>query len=178
MRKLLVITLFGAGFGLLVSCSGNSTTAAETKAKADSLKALNAEAAAMAASDHALIHPPDTAYSGDYVDRYQNGVIKFTGFYRFGKRHGEWMAFYLNGEKWSQCFFDKGQKHGASNIFYPNGKPQITGWNKHDLKDSLWVFYDTLGVETDRKYFRNDVEVALPAGMEKKPAPAAPKRAK
>ncbi|MDF2450005.1 MAG: variant repeat protein [Bacteroidota bacterium] len=107
------------------------------------------------------IVPPDADYTGDYIDKYPNGVIKFSGFFRFGKRHGEWMAFYENGLKWSDCFYDQGKKHGATTVFHPNGKTFYTGWYKNDLKDSLWLFYDSLGKEVDRRAYRNDIETGL-----------------
>jgi hypothetical protein len=31
----------------------------------------------------------------------------------------------------------------------------------NDLRDSLWLFYDTLGKEIDRHAFRNDIETGL-----------------
>ena len=55
-----------------------------------------------------LIEPPDTNYSGDYLVKWENGNTKFKGFYRFGKRHGQWLAFYANGIMWSECFYYKG----------------------------------------------------------------------
>lgn len=131
--------------------------------KQDSLKALqktDSQKVASALSKY-LIQPPDTDYTGDYIDKYPNGVIKFTGFFRFGERHGEWMAFYENGIKWSDCFYDKGKKHGATMVYHPNGKLYYSGWYKNDLRDSLWLFYDTLGKEIDRHAFRSGVETGL-----------------
>ncbi|MGZ3932338.1 MAG: toxin-antitoxin system YwqK family antitoxin, partial [Bacteroidia bacterium] len=90
-----------------------------------------------------LIEPPDTAYTGDYVDKYENGNTKFKGYFRFGKRHGQWLAFYPTGLLWSECFYDKGLRQGANNVYYENGEPRYKGWYKHDLRDSLWTFYNT-----------------------------------
>lgn len=141
---------------VLLACTGHVTDSPAPAA--DSIKSAQAEAPKKNVD---FIQPPDTDYTGDYVDRYKNGVIKFTGFFRFGKRHGQWMAFYINGEKWSECFYDKGIKQGASNVFYPNGIPQFRGWYKNDLKDSTWTFYDTLGRVIEVKHFRNDEELPL-----------------
>lgn len=108
-----------------------------------------------------LIVAPDTDYTGDYMDRYPNGIIKFTGFFRFGERHGQWMAFYDNGIKWSECFYDKGKKHGASIVYHPNGKINYSGWFKNDMRDSLWIFYNEEGKEIDRRAYKNDQETGL-----------------
>lgn len=109
-----------------------------------------------------LIEPPDSDYTGDYLDKYENGNTKFKGFFRFGKRHGQWVAFYANGLMWSECFYDKGLRHGANNVYYENGNPRYKGWYKDDIRDSLWIFYDVSGIEQKRALFRNGEEVPLP----------------
>src|SRR6187431_791216 len=54
------------------------------KHRADSLKKLNP----------LLILPPDSTYSGEYTDKYDNGIVKFRGGFRFGEKHGQWFSFY------------------------------------------------------------------------------------
>lgn len=143
---------------LFVSCkSGNS----EDKLNQDSLKLaekLKAHQAEKAKNVY-LIEPPDTSYTGDYLDKYENGNVKFKGFFRFGKRHGQWMAFYANGILWSECFYDKGARDGANNVYFESGKPRFKGWYKNDLRDSVWVFYDEYGREVRKARFKNDEEV-------------------
>lgn len=145
---------------LFSNCKSNGSSDSE-KLKQDSLqKAATAPTVANEYSQY-LISPPDTDYTGDYIDKYPNGVIKFTGFFRFGQRHGQWMAFYENGIKWSECFYDKGKRYGSSMVYYPDGKLQYSGWFKKDLKDSLWFFYDKSGKEIDKRAFRNGEETGL-----------------
>ncbi len=146
---------------LLPNCK-NSISDAERQ-KQDSINAEIKKDSIQLASElnKYLIQPPNPDYTGDYVDKYANGIIKFTGFFRFGKRHGEWMAFYENGLKWSDCFYDKGKKHGSTMVYHPNGKLFYSGWYKNDLRDSLWLFYDTLGKEIDRHAFKDDIETGL-----------------
>ncbi|MBI3521368.1 MAG: hypothetical protein HY062_18665 [Bacteroidetes bacterium] len=146
---------------LFTNCKSHGTSTEQMKQ--DSVKALMKADSQKIANElnKYLIQPPDTDYTGDYIDKYPNGIIKFTGFFRFGKRHGEWMAFYENGIKWSDCFYDKGKKHGATMVYHPNGKLYYSGWYKNDLRDSLWLFYDSLGKEVDRHAFRNDIETGL-----------------
>ena len=133
------------------------------KVKQDSLKAIsNADSLKIATElKKYLITPPDPDYTGDYIDKYPNGVIKFTGFFRFGQRHGQWMAFYENGLKWSECFYDKGLKHGSTQVFYSNGNLNYSGWYKQDQKDSLWFWYDEKGKEVDKRAYRIGVETGL-----------------
>lgn len=107
------------------------------------------------------IQPPNPDYSGDYVEKYDNGIVKFTGYFRFGQRHGQWIAFYDNGLKWSECSYDKGNKHGQSIVYYPNGQIQYAGWYKDDVKDSLWVFYNEQGKVLEKRAFRNGEETGL-----------------
>jgi antitoxin component YwqK of YwqJK toxin-antitoxin module len=144
---------------LFANCN-NSHNAEAEKAKLDSLKTDGSQNVTSAYSKY-LISPPDTDYTGDYIDKYPNGVIKFSGFFRFGERHGQWMAFYENGVKWSECFYDKGKKHGSTMVYHPNGKLFYSGWYKNDLKDSLWFYYDTIGKEVDKRAYRNDIETGL-----------------
>ncbi len=161
-KNIFLFTLLVAFVYFFSNCNGNGSSSAE-QLKQDSIKAkIKADSQKIANElNKYLIAPPDADYTGDYVDKYSNGVIKFSGFFRFGQRHGQWMAFYENGTKWSDCFYDKGKKHGASMVYHPNGKLYYSGWYKNDLKDSLWLFYDTLGKEVDRHAFRNGVETGL-----------------
>jgi antitoxin component YwqK of YwqJK toxin-antitoxin module len=153
---LFVFVSFVAG----LSCkSGGSAE----KEKEDSLKAqAKLEQARLDKKKNPyLIEPPDTSYTGEYIDKYDNGNVKFRGWFRFGQRHGQWMAFYANGLLWSECFYDKGLRHGANNVYYENGLPNYKGWYKNDLRDSLWIFYDAYGNEARRAMFKNDEEVPV-----------------
>ncbi len=148
-------------FAVLVSC--NSGTEKET-AKKDSLQQADQidTAAVQKELNKYIIEPPDSNYTGDYLTKCENGNVKYKGFFRFGKRHGQWIAFYANGIMWSECFYDKGLRHGANNVFFENGKPRYQGWFSNDQRDSVWVFYDQFGAEARRVHFKNDQEVAPP----------------
>ena len=163
MKKISVVVsvIFICLTVLFANCKSGSAEA--EKVKQDSLKAIsNVDSLKIATElNKYLITPPDPDYTGDYIDKYPNGVIKFTGFFRFGQRHGQWMAFYDNGLKWSECFYDKGLKHGSTQVFYPNGNLNYSGWYKQDQKDSLWFWYDDKGKEVDRRAYRMGVETGL-----------------
>ncbi|MBX3164964.1 MAG: hypothetical protein KF900_10835 [Bacteroidetes bacterium] len=127
----------------------DSVSKAEQKRVSDSLKRGNP----------LLILPPDSEYTGTYIDKYPSGIVKFKGFYRFGERHGQWFSFYPNGLMWSEMHYDKGLRHGVNNTFYLNGKPRYTGFYKNDKRDSIWTFYDTLGNLAEKVLMKNDREV-------------------
>jgi hypothetical protein len=146
---------------IVIGISGCNGGKEKETAKQDSLQPANQidTAAVQKELNKYLIEPPDTNYTGDYLAKYENGNVKFKGFFRFGKRHGQWIAFYANGIMWSECFYDKGVKQGANNVYYENGKPRYIGWFKHDLRDSVWMFYDQFGKEARRILFKDDIDV-------------------
>ncbi len=116
------------------------------KARVDSLKKRNP----------LLILPPDSNYSGDYIDKYDNGIVKFRGTFRFGERHGQWFSFYPNGILWSELHFDKGLRNGPNTAFFENGKPRYTGFYKDDLVDSTWTYYDSTGTKVEELNYKNN----------------------
>ncbi len=156
----LLATVFVCFSLLFTNCKSSQTE--DSQAKQDSLTgAANTKTIAINDYNKYAISPPDTDYTGDFLEKYPNGIIKFQGFYRFGLRHGQWMSFYENGEKWSETFYDKGKRQGATNVYYLSGKLHYAGWYKNDLRDSLWLFYDETGKEIDRRAYREDQETGL-----------------
>ena len=85
-----------------------------------------------------------------------NGIKKFIGFFRFGKRHGQWLSFFPNGNAWSEMHYDKGLRHGPNTVYFENGKIRYSGFYKFDKQDSLWIFYDTLGKVAEKVIYKND----------------------
>lgn len=160
--KQTVITILTACAVFVWACSGDAAkektlSAAEQKiqdslslisqkAKVDSLKKLNP----------LLILPPDSNYSGEYIDKYENGIVKFRGLFRFGERHGQWFSFYPNGFMWSELHFDKGLKNGPNITYYENGKIRYSGFYKQDMVDSTWVYFDSTGTKVEELTYRNN----------------------
>ena len=161
MKPLVISSCIFLSLALLISSCNNNTTENSEKVNKDSLNKVAASNKLANELSKYLIVPPDSDYTGDYVDKYPNGIIKFNGFFRFGKRHGQWMAFYENGIKWSECFYDKGKKNGSTMVYHPNGNLYYSGWYKQDEKDSLWFFYDDKGKELDRRAYRLGEETGL-----------------
>jgi antitoxin component YwqK of YwqJK toxin-antitoxin module len=113
----------------------DSLSRAEQRLRNDSLKKTNP----------LLILPPDSEYTGSYVDKYPGGITKFRGYYRFGQRHGQWVSFYPTGLPWSEMHYDKGLKQGPNIAYYENGKIRYTGFFKNDQQDSVWTYFDSTG---------------------------------
>jgi hypothetical protein len=151
---LLTLTLFACKEGVQNSNeitaddkhAADSVSKAQQKRVSDSLKRLNP----------LLILPPDSEYTGDYVDKYKTGIIKFKGFYRFGQRHGIWMSFFPNGLKWSELHYDKGLREGPNVTYFENGKIRYEGFYKNDQQDSVWTYYDTSGALVEKVLYKND----------------------
>jgi antitoxin component YwqK of YwqJK toxin-antitoxin module len=97
--------------------------------------------------------PPDSNYTGDFFEKYNNGIIKVRGYFRFGKKSGKWMYFFPNGLMWSEAFFDNDKMHGESNVYHPNGKLMYTGNYNHDVPIGKWMFYDSSGVLANQKVY-------------------------
>ncbi|HXU28682.1 MAG TPA: hypothetical protein VN698_15745 [Bacteroidia bacterium] len=89
--------------------------------------------------------PPDSDYTGELFQKYESGVVKTKGYFRFGKRHGQWFYFYPNGLIWSEALYDNGKMNGHSKVYYENGKPYYEGDYKQDVAIGLWHYYDTTG---------------------------------
>lgn len=124
----------------------DSLSKLEQKRRGDSLKQKNP----------LLIIPPDSNYTGDYVDKYETGIVKFKGFFRFGKRHGQWMSFYPSGLAWSEMHYDKGLREGPNIAYYNGGGKRYEGFYKNDMRDSTWCYYDSIGKMIEKVEFKNN----------------------
>ncbi len=138
---------------LFSACSSSSDENASQIKKQDSLAKIN--------GSKNPIEAPDTSYTGDFIEKYPNGIIKYSGYFRFGKRHGLWRSFYENGELWSECYYHEGFKNGSYKINTTQGITKIKGWHKNNLKDSLWFFYDDSGKLLQKTAFKNDAVTVI-----------------
>ena len=89
--------------------------------------------------------PPDSDYTGELFQKYESGVVKTKGYFRFGKRHGQWFYFYPHGFIWSEALYDNGKMNGHSKVYYENGKLYYEGNYKQDVAVGVWNYYDTSG---------------------------------
>src|SRR4051812_15227410 len=104
MIRISIFSLFAVV--LLIACgpSGHTET---NEAVNDSISRAqqNAHNDSLKKKNPLLIVPPDSTYTGDYTDKYPNGIIKFRGQFRFGERHGQWMSFFPDGKLWSEMHY-------------------------------------------------------------------------
>ena len=124
----------------------DSVSKVQQKYVVDSLKKINP----------LLMMPPDSSFTGDYIDKYPNGIIKFKGYYRFGKRHGQWISFYENGLPWSEMHFDKGVRSGVNITYFETGKERYKGVYKNDKRDSIWMYFDSIGNLAEKLLYKDD----------------------
>ena len=158
MKKIFLLIPFLSLFAF-TSCNNSSKELSEEeKHGVDSLSKLEQRkrADSLRKTNPLIIVPPDSTYTGDYTDRYPNGLVKFKGFYRFGERHGMWLSFYPTGIAWSEMHYDKGLRHGPNITYYETGKIRYSGFYKNDGKDSIWSYYDTLGQIAEKVLFKDD----------------------
>lgn len=157
MRKIVLIFL-----SLLIVVSCNNKTEAEdpeiNKRVTDSVSKVQQKKVvdSLKAKNPLLIMPPDSNYTGEYVDKYNTGITKFKGTYRFGKKHGQWISFYPTGIAWSELHFDKGLRQGPNLTYFENGKLRYSGMYKNDARDSVWLYYDSTGIVLEKVLFEND----------------------
>lgn len=160
--KFYLISLVFSLFLLLTACSGESV---QTETLSEEEKHVNDSISKLRQKQHGdslkklnplLIIPPDSNYSGEYLDKYPNGIVKFRGTFRFGERHGQWLSFYPNGLLWSEMHYDKGLRHGPNITYYENGQIRYTGFYKNDFVDSTWVYYDSLGKLVETLNYKNN----------------------
>jgi antitoxin component YwqK of YwqJK toxin-antitoxin module len=143
---------------LVVSCSTGSKSADDQKAYEDSIAKIRQRhlSDSLKKSNPLLIMPPDSDYTGEYIDKYSTGVVKFKGQFRFGERHGHWMSFFPNGKLWSEMEYDKGVRHGLNITYYITGQTRYSGFYKNNKQDSVWCYYDSTGQLAQKVLYKND----------------------
>jgi len=149
---LVLATLF------IFSCSNNQATDEDRKAYEDSISQIRQKhlSDSLKKNNPLLIMPPDTDYTGEYIDKYPSGVIKFKGQFRFGERHGHWISFFPNGKLWSEMEYDKGIRQGINTTYYISGIKRYTGFYKNDKQDSTWSYYDSTGRLAEKVLYKAD----------------------
>jgi hypothetical protein len=64
------------------------------------------------------------------------------GWFRDGKRQGDWFSWYENGVLWSSGRYENGLRQGKSEVFYDSGNVRIQQEYKNGKPHGTWVFYD------------------------------------
>lgn len=165
-KLLRIFAIPALGLYLLVACT-NQTQSETEKQRLDSLSRVQQRrhADSLKKQNPLLILPPDSTYTGEYIDKYPNGIIKFKGQFRFGERHGHWMSFFPNGDMWSEMHYDKGLREGPNKVMRENGHVFYAGFFKADKQDSIWDYYDEQGKIVKKVIYKQDrvvKEINLP----------------
>jgi antitoxin component YwqK of YwqJK toxin-antitoxin module len=87
-----------------------------------------------------IMYFSDTPFTGKCVTLFNDGKTGIEGFYKNGKKDGEWIWYYANGIKKRSTFFRDGIKFGKSIFWYKTGikKSEITYENDKNIKQLLW----------------------------------------
>jgi len=77
---------------------------------------------------------------------YPDKTIKIEATYKGDTvAHGYWKSFHPSGKLKAVAEVANGKKNGKETDYYPNGTIQLIGFFKDDKKDSVWLWYDSLG---------------------------------
>lgn len=98
-------------------------------------------------------NPP--VMNGDYVEKYDNGIVKMKGYYINGKRNGQWTGFFADGKLMSEGFFKDGLRDGKAIVYHQNGQVYYTGYYNNGREVGKWVFFAEDGRKVNEKDFGN-----------------------
>ena len=82
----------------------------------------------------------------EFVEHYDNGIVKIRGSEKDDKRIGKWESFYPNGYKWSETNYRDGYRQGEIIVYYDNGIMRYEGHYSQDERSGIWNFFDSTGV--------------------------------
>ena len=77
---------------------------------------------------------------------YDNGNVKQTGTYLYGKKYGKWVEYYSNKAKKSVKFYDEvGNPSGKWTTYYPNGEKWNASMYTNGKLNGVWVYWYSNG---------------------------------
>jgi antitoxin component YwqK of YwqJK toxin-antitoxin module len=93
---------------------------------------------------------------------YENGKVKYEGFFVNNKPVGELKRYYDDGTKKAILIFDKSGKKASAKMYYNNGELAGEGNFIESMKDSVWKYYSYYDkslkmIETYNKGIRNGI---------------------
>ncbi|WP_194778300.1 toxin-antitoxin system YwqK family antitoxin [Pararhodonellum marinum] len=98
------------------------------------------------------------SYSGEFEERYENGVLKGTGNFVSGELDGLRVQYYPNGNKRTEKYYKNAYPHGFSKEYFENGNLKQEGEFEDNKEIGLWTIYH----ETGEKYvvlnFENGIQ--------------------
>jgi antitoxin component YwqK of YwqJK toxin-antitoxin module len=70
----------------------------------------------------------DSIYNGEFVEKYETGIIYKRGEIAGGLAEGEWLTFYRDGKLWSKGNYHNGLRTGYAVSYWPNGQKSSEGY--------------------------------------------------
>lgn len=156
-KKFFMVRIFSIAvlFGMLfTSCSNSTPPAVTTTTNTDSVTKTGVATHSLTV-DNPLDRVPhavkDSIYSGEHIERYDNGVIYMRGDVEGGLRAGQWLSFYPDGKPYSQGVYKDGLRQGYGVSWFQNGHKSSEGYYKDDKPVGKWKYWDEYGnmVEKD-----------------------------
>ena len=93
--------------------------------------------------------------NGEFVERSIYGYDLMNGFFKEGKKEGQWKFYYYTGdlEKVSQYVNDS--LNGKYEYYFDNGKLSTEGYFKNNQKTGVWTWYTNKGTRDMSGTFKN-----------------------
>jgi antitoxin component YwqK of YwqJK toxin-antitoxin module len=132
---------------LLTSCSSDSTKKSDNTPSDSSSMSIDTSLKGLTG----VIEKNPPVVNGDFVSKYQNGIVKMKGYYINGKREGQWVSFFENGQKQSEGFFKNGLRDGKALVYHQNGQLYYEGFYKDGKEVGKWTFFDPQGKKLHEK---------------------------
>ncbi|MCU0435530.1 MAG: hypothetical protein MUC87_18875 [Bacteroidia bacterium] len=90
----------------------------------------------------------DSIFNGDYIERYDNGIIFKRGYIQGGEAQGTWRSFHRNGKLYSQGEYKNGIRQGYAVTYDEAGNMTSEGYYKDGKQVGKWK-YDLNGVKKE-----------------------------
>ena len=152
MRTYLVILFLAT----LARCSSTENPNASDSTKNKSPEEKNAPVRGLSVTPPVSPVPKqaaDSIWNGDYVERYENGIVKKRGYVAGGLASGEWLTFYDDGKPYSKGQYHNGIRVGYGVSWYHDGQMSSEGYYNQGKPVGNWKYWSEQGhVLTEKDY--------------------------
>ena len=87
----------------------------------------------------------DSIWDGDYIEKYDNGIVKKRGYIKGGLASGEWITFYEDGMPYSRGTYHSGYRTGYGVSFYHDGQKSSEGYYNMGKAVGVWKYWSEEG---------------------------------
>jgi hypothetical protein len=147
--KYTIHTLVVFALILLAACSGKpvTTPAKDTTTTPGQTRGLSVSPVSAPITKKVS----DSIFNGDYIERYDNGVIFKRGYIQGGQAQGTWLSFHPNGKLYSQGEYKNGIRQGYAVSYDEKGNMTSEGYYKDGKHIGKWM-YNLNGVKKEIDY--------------------------